>query len=170
MANAGHPGYCPACGTAVRPAAAFCPQCGQPLTRSAPLPNPALDRTLGINEPLPPPAPRLDRTLGINEPLPPPAPPEKVSEPVPPGPARYPNQPEAKQPVSAVAPAGIHRATTAARAAIQENVRPRVEKLRQVSSVVIDEATYDPTVRFVLVALALFLISLVIAFLSKVMG
>ena len=46
-------------------------------------------------------------------------------------------------------------------------VRPQFEKVRKASSVVIDEATYDPSVRFVLVAAVLFVLFLVILLLSK---
>jgi hypothetical protein len=51
-----------------------------------------------------------------------------------------------------------------------EGVRARVEKLRKVSSVVIDEAAYDPSLRFLLVAAALFLLFLILLILSKVLG
>lgn len=52
----------------------------------------------------------------------------------------------------------------------EERVRGRVEKLRKVSSVVIDQAAYDPSLRFLLVAAVLFLIFLVLLILSKVIG
>lgn len=64
---------------------------------------------------------------------------------------------------------GLHRASTATREALADNVK-RVEKIRHVSSVVLGEATYDPSLRFVLVALAIFVVFLVLLFLSKVMG
>ena len=51
-----------------------------------------------------------------------------------------------------------------------EGVRARVEKLRKVSSVVIDQAAYDPSLRFLLVAAALFLLFLILLILSKVLG
>jgi len=67
----------------------------------------------------------------------------------------------------------LHRASTATRAATREafadNVK-RVEKIRHVSTVVFEEASYDPSLRFVLVALGLFLVFLVLLLLSKVMG
>jgi hypothetical protein len=63
----------------------------------------------------------------------------------------------------------LHRASTAARGALEENVK-RVEKIRHASSAVIEEASYDPSLRFVLVALALFAIFVVLLVLSKVMG
>jgi hypothetical protein len=50
------------------------------------------------------------------------------------------------------------------------NVLGRVEKLRKVSSVVIDQAAYDPSLRFLLVAACLFLLFIVLLILSKVLG
>ncbi|HJS24958.1 MAG TPA: zinc-ribbon domain-containing protein [Pyrinomonadaceae bacterium] len=52
----------------------------------------------------------------------------------------------------------------------EDGVRSRVEKLRKVSSVVIDQAAYDPSLRFLLVAAVLFLLFLVLLILSKVIG
>ena len=63
-----------------------------------------------------------------------------------------------------------HRVREAAREAVAENLRPRVEKLRQASNVVLDEAAYDPSLRFVLIALVLFLIFLVILLVSRILG
>lgn len=51
-----------------------------------------------------------------------------------------------------------------------DGVRGRVEKLRKVSSVVIDQAAYDPSLRFLLVAAAFFILFLVLLILSKVIG
>jgi hypothetical protein len=51
-----------------------------------------------------------------------------------------------------------------------EGVRARVEKLQKFSSVVIDQAAYDPSLRFLLVAAAFFLLFLVLLILSKVIG
>lgn len=63
----------------------------------------------------------------------------------------------------------LHRASTAARGAIEDNVK-RVEKIHHVSTVVLEEATYDPSLRFVLVALGLFVVFVILLVLSKVMG
>jgi len=49
-------------------------------------------------------------------------------------------------------------------------MKGRVEKLRHVSSVVIDQAAYDPSLRFLLVAAAMFLLFLVLLIMSKVIG
>jgi hypothetical protein len=53
---------------------------------------------------------------------------------------------------------------------VAENVRDRVEKIRHVSSVVIDQAAYDPSLRFILVAALLFLLFIVLVIISKVLG
>lgn len=50
------------------------------------------------------------------------------------------------------------------------SVRERVEQIRHVSSVVIDQAAYDPSLRFILVAAVLFVLFLVLLILSKVIG
>ncbi len=60
--------------------------------------------------------------------------------------------------------------TPAALHGVAENVRERVEKIRHVSSVVIDQAAYDPSLRFLLVAAVLFLLFIVLVILSKVLG
>jgi len=52
----------------------------------------------------------------------------------------------------------------------QEGVKAQVQKLRKVSSVVIDQAAYDPSLRFLLVAAALFLLFLILLIFSKVLG
>ena len=63
----------------------------------------------------------------------------------------------------------LHRASTVTREALADNVK-RVEKIRQVSTVMFEEASYDPSLRFVLVALGLFIVFIVLLVLSKVMG
>jgi predicted nucleic acid-binding Zn-ribbon protein len=63
----------------------------------------------------------------------------------------------------------LHRASNVARGAIEDNVK-RVEKIHHVSSAMFEEATYDPSLRFVLVALGLFVVFIILLILSKVMG
>ena len=72
----------------------------------------------------------------------------------------------ATQPLSAVVPPPrpvLPKAT-------DHSVRGRVEQIRKVSSVVIDQAAYDPSLRFLLVAAAFFILFLVLLILSKVIG
>jgi hypothetical protein len=60
----------------------------------------------------------------------------------------------------------IQRATTLARG-VEGDVIHRVQKVREISNVVLDEAGYDPSLRFVLVAAVLFVLFLVIVLLNK---
>jgi hypothetical protein len=67
----------------------------------------------------------------------------------------------------------LHRASEVSRRVTRgviEEPAKRVEKIRHASNVVIEEASYDPSLRFVLVALGLFVVSVVLLVLSKVMG
>ena len=63
--------------------------------------------------------------------------------------------------------AQIQRATSLARD-VEGDVIHRARKVREISSVVLDEAGYDPSLRFVLVAALLFVVFLVIVLLNKV--
>jgi len=62
------------------------------------------------------------------------------------------------------------RAVSAVGASVGENLRPRVDKLREASTVVLDEAADDPGLRFVIVAALLFLIFLFIFLFSYILG
>jgi uncharacterized Zn finger protein (UPF0148 family) len=57
-----------------------------------------------------------------------------------------------------------------AHASEKPGVRERVEKIKHVSSVMIDQAAYDPSLRFLLVAAVLFVLFLILVILSKVIG
>jgi len=61
------------------------------------------------------------------------------------------------------APVAVHRPT-------DHSVKARVEHIRKVSSVMIDQAAYDPSLRFLLVAAAFFILFLVLLIASKVIG
>ena len=58
----------------------------------------------------------------------------------------------------------------AARGAIESRMKPQVDKLRRVSNIVLDEAAYDSSLRFILVVGVLFALFLVLLFLSKWIG
>jgi hypothetical protein len=60
----------------------------------------------------------------------------------------------------------IQRATTLARD-VEGDVLHRARKVREISSVVLDEAGYDTSLRFVLVALGLFVLFVIIVLLNK---
>jgi len=63
----------------------------------------------------------------------------------------------------------LHRASAVARGVIEDEVK-RVERIRHVSTTIVEEASYDPSLRFVLVALGLFVVFIILLVLSKVMG
>ena len=50
------------------------------------------------------------------------------------------------------------------------SVKDRVKHIRKVSSVMIDQAAYDPSLRFLLITAGLFILFLVLLILSKVIG
>ena len=62
------------------------------------------------------------------------------------------------------------RMTTAARDMVEEKLSPRVEKLRQASNVMLEEASYDPSLRFVLVAAVVVVLSLLLLLLNYLLG
>ena len=65
----------------------------------------------------------------------------------------------------------LHAVThSSALTGVAENVRERVEKIKHVSTVVIDQAAYDPSLRFLLVAAVIFVLFLILLILSKVIG
>ena len=134
---------CPICGASIREAAAFCPHCGETLAQQ----NLEKRPTTSVVK-----TPELD---------------EGKAEPRARG-ATTPQTDAGKAPVGKVRDR-IQRATTMARD-VEGDVIHRVKKVRQMSSVVLDEAGYDPSLRFVLVAAALFLLFLLVLLLNKLIG
>jgi hypothetical protein len=63
----------------------------------------------------------------------------------------------------------VRRRAAAVGAGLGETVRPRVEKLREASVVVFDEAAEDPGMRFVVIAALLFFVALLILLFSFVL-
>jgi len=82
--------------------------------------------------------------------------------------------PAETQPLSAVVPPTIDTTPTVKPQVVlkpaDHSVRGRVQQIRKVSSVVIDQAAYDPSLRFLLVAAAFFILFLVLLIMSKVIG
>ena len=157
---------CPTCGAAVRVRATFCPNCGRPMGNG--LEKPSAEEQSGADNL--PETNSLPKTTATNKPdveakddIDSPA--IKVT-----GKEGAPAVTFVKQGEGVGAPSKRHRVRTAAREAVEENLLPRVEKLRQASNVVLDEAAYDPSLRFILIALALFLIFLVILLASNILG
>ena len=171
---------CLACGAAYREGALFCPECGQPLTKAA---DGIFDPKFSDNAPTSAltSAPSEPGNNVIASPRPSPVVPapemQTVSEaprvqqaPEDPAPELTTQMPtDSRMGKPETARDKLHRASTATREALADKVK-RVEKIRQVSTVMFEEASYDPSLRFVLVALALFAIFLLLLVLSKVMG
>jgi predicted nucleic acid-binding Zn-ribbon protein len=154
---------CPSCGASVRDfgeRAMFCPECGKTVTdASSDKPgqenSPAATESAGSSD--------VAKPVVVK--------PEAVTSP----PAVAENDPVEKSAVEDRHTARertretLHRASSMARGAIEDNVK-RVEKIHHVSTVMLEEATYDPSLRFVLVALGLFVVFIILLVLSKVMG
>jgi zinc-ribbon domain len=133
---------CTFCGVSVRERAMFCPQCGNPV---------------GSHESAPT-SISLSDTIVDTEPPPPAAP-----------------DPAATQPLSSVVPPMVEPTPAVKSQVVHKPAEPhgvlsRVEHIRKVSSVMIDQAAYDPSLRFLLVAAAFFILFLVLLIMSKVIG
>ena len=133
---------CTSCGVSVRKSAMFCPQCGNPIAghqSGSPI---ATHETADDSQ--------TAQTQALHT--------------VATADDESPSQRSQTAPTQAIHPPP----EPAAHPSVVENVRERVEKIRHVSSVVIDQAAYDPSLRFLLVAAALFLLFIVLVILSKV--
>jgi hypothetical protein len=154
---------CPWCGVAIREQAFFCPQCGKDLTQLHP------DFSATILDSAPPETKKRETSEPLDPAIPKNPPANAVlAEGATPdaAPAKSRKAPIGQQALGKMG-AGIQKATHVARD-VEDNVAHRVQKLRDASIVVIDEASYDASLRFVLVAVVLFILFLVILLLSKV--
>ncbi len=184
---------CRSCGASIREQAFFCSQCGKELTKhdSVGEQNPDTQRDAQSAQPSSSPvtaplvdAPPAENTEGSEGP-----PIEAGKKPVESAKPTEPLKPKSQQAVSTAEPANrrqpaerpreqphpgsvrdkIQRATTLARD-VEGDVIHRVQKVREISTVVLDEAGYDPSLRFVLVAAVLFILFLVIVLLNKLIS
>ncbi len=176
---------CKTCGAAVRNHAGFCPQCGASLNPEES--NPAatigasesqLNQTVEAMEPHAPAsavtvgdAAPLSETVAVDNPAVVVPSEEVVSSS---DAAITDDRADGKEAFTAEShsaagssPTRRHRVKVAARGAVEGKIAPRVEKLRQASTVMLDEAADDPGLRFVLVAALLVLLSLVLVLLSQ---
>ena len=172
---------CPSCGASIRDRALFCPQCGnavpprdfsqtQPLVASpaeeniSQKPAPASDEQVepgkadsSDTQALPSKASHKETHQGS----------QKAAR------VNSPANETARAPVGQAARgamgARIQRATSLARD-VEGDVLHRARQVREISSVVLDEAGDDPSLRFVLVAAVLFLLFLVIVVLNKLIS
>lgn len=77
---------------------------------------------------------------------------------------------EATEPSPTAPTQALHSTTPSALTGVADNVRDRVEKIKHVSTVMIDQASYDPSLRFLLVAGVIFVLFLILLILSKMIG
>ncbi len=165
---------CVGCGAAVRGVARVCPHCGHDAgvaTAASPTPVAPWEQ-LRAESKLPPPtvAAPDDDSAGIAD--------EAEYAPaddVPLSVASSRSESLELQPPLAVAASRVAATARSERvrqraAVVGENLRPHVERLRDASIVVIDEASDDPGLRFVLVALLLFGLFLLFLVLSFVLA
>ncbi|MGH9931637.1 MAG: zinc-ribbon domain-containing protein [Pyrinomonadaceae bacterium] len=169
---------CPTCGASLREVARFCPQCGnaQPdaRTRAAAAPPETTSRGTVPLEGTEVEAPQksMSDTIAVERPEETPRVPanaRSMSDTI------AIKRPE-ETPKTSVSPnvrgavgAKLQRVTTLARD-VESDVIHRVQKVRAISSVVLDEAGDDPGLRFVLVAGILFVLFLVIMLLNRLIG
>jgi len=154
---------CPSCGASIRDfgeRAMFCPECGKPVTTAKEnSPDGGEAQAADVSS-------TVKAPVAVNDP-----PDDKVAVPVVSGIDRVATDSESHERHGAREKTRetLHRASTAARGAIEHNVQ-RVKKVEHVSAVMLEEASTDPSLRFVLVALGLFVVFIILLVLSKVMG
>jgi hypothetical protein len=179
---------CNTCGASVRGAAHFCPQCGQPLAGASVVAAPAQTKSqpalvdeaervaMSLSGKLTAPRDAGDARASNVPDVPDtanapeastaaqPAPPAMVDD------ARVLAEDGARANPASVQATGIAGASVgrlrqraaSVGAGVGETLRPRAQKLRERSVVVLDEAADDPGLRFVLVAAALFVVALLL--------
>jgi len=135
---------CHVCGAAVRSRALFCPQCGAEIKQQNIVEAKSDPTPTQLAPDFSETQPLIAKTdLGQTQPLS-----ALVTEPRAPATANMASRPLPKE----------------------EGPVSRVGKIRKVSSVVLDQAAYDPSLRFILVAAALFILFLVLLIMSKILG
>jgi hypothetical protein len=141
---------CNVCGASVRSRAAFCPQCGQPVSQDK-----AEDMQVDLGE--------TQAIINTNDTVP------LVRDPVR---DLSETQPMIAAPVTvAQSPQSkIKSERVSNNASDGKGAKGRVNKIRKASSVVLDQAAYDPSLRFILVAAGFFLLFLFLLLMSKVLG
>ena len=141
----------------------FCPECGKALTPKS------RELSAAAKEPAKTVADMNTKAGADQEVQMPPAPAIAAPTERAPNKSDNPAEPGAPHGARERAREGLHRASSVARGAFEDNVK-RVEKIHHVSTAMIEEAHYDSSLRFVLVALGLFVVFIILLILSKVMG
>lgn len=163
---------CRFCGASIRTRGSFCPQCGKPTTESREEPGKEAGQTEEVFD--------AAETVSVDLSGLPTAdltnyPPLADTVPLHPIPAiersvvqdERPTVPLSQAPPSAATPRVDGARHRPVREAVGGDVKRGLGKVREISTVVIEEASYDPSARFVLVAAVLFILFLIIVFLSE---
>ncbi|MDQ3687013.1 MAG: zinc ribbon domain-containing protein [Acidobacteriota bacterium] len=160
---------CRGCGASVRMEARFCPQCGATMVNKA---GSALRRRLEENPAnydatLPPPSGIARDVKFDNASDSRPAATAKREGPTPlndhdSNESSLAESVERRRAMAITAPPKRRHPVTV----VEENLRPRVEKLREASIVMLDEAPDDSGLRFVLIGVALFLVFLLFLYIT----
>lgn len=191
---------CKVCGAAVRNHAGFCPQCGASINPAASNPVSTIDASeVPLNQTMeavesqsPTPAVTMDAAAPLSdlaatsdvvavndEGVVAPAEELVSTSPVVMTETRADGDEDALESMVAASgttttsssvPTRRHRVKVAARDAVEGKIAPRVEKLRQASTIMLDEAADDPGLRFVLIAALLVILSLGLLLLSQMLG
>jgi len=149
---------CSHCGASSKPGELFCAQCGNALAteRSEEL---AQQNTSAATNDLPAGTATEQETSGARQ-----SEQRTVHDAAPPTSsvaAAVPSPPNQNPAIASL------RAGLAERGDLEDRVKPPADKQRRVSSVVLNEAAYDPSIRFILVVGFLFVLCLVLLLLSK---
>jgi hypothetical protein len=154
---------CSSCGASVRQSALFCHQCGNAMTDQRESPPVTANDAQKVNETE---ASYAEPTSSKQVP----AELSKTQPAIDPKTKPLREQRQATERPPKYGRETFERPTRSTRAGLEGNVLGRVDRIRKVSSVVLDQAAYDPSLRFLLVAGALFLLFLILLILSKLIG
>ena len=174
---------CPWCGASIRARGLFCPQCGKPTGEPSP-DSSSHEATVDTEEVF-----LAPETVSVDLPVLPTSDfsndhPFRAAETVPltPPPGDVASLAARQQELAATVPLPPVAPHYPATKSMDDGARHRVAdrmvggdvkkglgKVREISTVVLEEASYDPSARFVLVAAVLFILFLVILFLSEMM-
>ena len=149
---------CGSCGASIREPAMFCPECGKPLSAAQENSPDGAERQADAAATVSAPGVFNDSADKVAAPVGSPTVGETTK-----------SESHERHGARERTRETLHRASSAARGAIEDNVK-RVEKLHHVSTVMLEEASTDPSLRFVLVALGLFVVFIILLVVSKVMG
>jgi len=164
---------CISCGASIRPQAVFCPQCGQNVEKPSSAETAESDKTSSnFSAQRDTIAVSGSTVADLSETQPLTALPDfSETQPL----TQIPDHSETQPLSSFAAVPTVPKPTTPqpfkpTSQSRDGNIKSRVNKIRKASSVVIDQAAYDPSLRFILIAGVLFILFVILLIFSKVLG